>query len=436
MGTLNKHEEPFFDHSDFINPAIILGITSKGESVTLSNCLQINENSGVGDAGHQTTSEFIAHFAFFGAHFENPNEIQFLSITIRLHDLDSWFNKSCIEVNLHSTNQDIVSMKLPDPLITEIGEFSVELGVIGNRNYRLNSATIQTNAYLTIISANKKPFEEFLAIVRLIQNFFTLLISDPTFVTEMTGDLAIDVEKANEPYSSTREISICYPAAGRQPEPRDVFWAFMLLPYSEIEDNFSDLLKMWVQKAEILKPVYDLYFAGIYQSIYPENEFLNLVQALETYHRRIFGGEYLNRDIYINGLYKSLLSAIPPDISTDFRSSLREGKLKYAFEYSLRKRLQLLCIHITEKMRINFLCNRKTIIDFAKRISYTRNYLTHYSYDLKELSITGGKDLHEANNQLKLIISICFLEQLGLPYKKIHERLKVHRRFEKYFSPD
>lgn len=432
MGTLNKPEKFLVMHSDFFNPPLIHGVSSKGEFITLNRCLQINGNNVIGDAGHQTTSEFIAYIVFFDTHFHDPDDIRFLSINVRLHELDNWFNKSCIKINSLENKQEEVLLDLPDPIITNLEEFEVKLGVTGKRNYRLNSASIQANAYLEIIGKNNKPIDEFLTLVRLIQNFFTLLISDPTFVTEMTGKLVVYAEVPNN-NSSTQIIRIYYPAAGWQAEVRDVFWASMLLPLSEIEEDFPELLTLWVQKVQILKPVYDLFFAGIYKSTYPENEFLNLCQAIETYHRRIFGGEFLPEKTFLDGLYKTLVAAITPDIEPDFRSSLKDGKLRYAFEYSLRKRIELLCQHITENININFLKNHQDIVNYAKKITDTRNYLTHYTNDLKERSISGGKDLSEANNQLKLIMSICFLEQLGLPFNKIQERLSNHWSFKEYF---
>ena len=90
-------------------------------------------------------------------------------------------------------------------------------------------------------------------------------------------------------------------------------------------------------KSEIIEPVYNLYFAGFYKSTYPENEFLNLTQVLETYHRRIYGGKYQEDEIYLNGLYKSFVAAIPLEIDDDFRNGLEIGSLRHANEYSLKK---------------------------------------------------------------------------------------------------
>ena len=434
MGALNNMEERDFSPPDFINPDIIHGISAKGESVTLYKCLQKSGNSSIGDAGSQNTSEFIAHFAFFGVCFSNPTDIQFISVSVCFHNLDSWYNKSCINVNHPESGPDVVTVNLPDSITIPLDDLEVRIEVTENQNYKMNSVSILMRVCIQITSQEQKPLDEYMALLRLIQNFFTFAISEPTFVIEMTGRFTINNDQPKENFTPAQTIKIFYAAAGWQPDPPDIFWAFMLLPYSEIEGNLPELLKMWVKKAETLKPVYDLYFAGIYRSTYPENEFLNLTQAIETYYRRIYGGEYIAEDVYLNGLYKTLTAAIPQDISADFRSSLQKGKLRYAHEYSLRKRIFLLCQHISENLRVNFLNDKKAKSAYAEKTADTRNYLTHYSPELKEKAITGGKELFELNNQLGLIISFCFLEQLGIPYNKIEALLFKDRRYQKYIT--
>lgn len=434
MGALNKTEDSGFPSPDFINPDIIHGISAKGESITLNKCLQTSGNSSIGDAGSQNTSEFIAHFAFFGVYFSNPSDIQFTSIAVRFHNFDNWYNKSCVNINHPESGPDVITANLPDPITIKLDDLDIRIEVTETQNYKLNSASILMKVSLKIINTNQRPFDDYLALLRLIQNFFTFMISEPTFVIEMTGFITNDDNESNENSAHEQTIRIFYAAAGWQPDVHDFFWAFMLVPYNEIEDHLPESMKMWIQKAETLKPVYDLYFAGIYRSTYPENEFLNLTQAIETYHRRIHGGEYLPENVYLEGVYQILTAAIPQDIPADFRSSLQKGKLRYAHEYSLRKRILLLCQQVTENLQINFLNDPKALSYYAEKIADTRNYLTHYSPELKEQAITGGKELFEINNQLKLIISICFLEQIGIPYNKIEILLSRHRLYGKYIS--
>jgi hypothetical protein len=81
--------------------------------------------------------------------------------------------------------------------------------------------------------------------------------------------------------------------------------------------------------------MYDLYFGIIHSSnMYVDHKFLSLMQALETYHRRILGGNELSENHH-NKRILEILTAVPDQ----YRQWLEE-KLKYSNELSLRKRMK------------------------------------------------------------------------------------------------
>jgi hypothetical protein len=68
--------------------------------------------------------------------------------------------------------------------------------------------------------------------------------------------------------------------------------------------------------------------------MYVDHKFLSLMQALETYHRRILGGNELSENHH-NKRILEILTAVPDQ----YRQWLEE-KLKYSNELSLRKRMK------------------------------------------------------------------------------------------------
>ena len=98
----------------------------------------------------------------------------------------------------------------------------------------------------------------------------------------------------------------------------------------------------------------------------------------------------------------------------------------------MRKRLELLTAHITEIVLLKFIEDGNRQKAFAQKVSDTRNYLTHYSPELKEKSASAGKEYYELADKLKVIIEICLLEELGFEANTIHELIKKNRRFETY----
>ena len=434
MGALNKTREEYFPPPDFINPVLIHGISSKGDSVTLYKCLQKSGNSSIGDAGGYYATDFIAHFAFFGIHFSTEVDIQFTSVSVRFHNLDNWYNKKLIQYDNPEPGTAVITFKRPAPLDVQLSNFQVQFVVFERPSLNMNKASVYANALVRISTGTQKPFNNYLSLIRLIQNFLTFAITKPTYVTELNGRLTEISEPVKEKNTLQKNIKIFYAAVGWQPDARDAFWADMLLPFSEIEKDLPDLLSAWQEKSITIKPVLDLYFSGFYRSIYPENEFINLAQAIETYHRRTYSGKYQTDDVFLSGLYQTLISAIPPDISSDFRSSLKNGKLRYAHEYSLRKRILLLSKHISDNISVNFLCDKQTRSTFAKRIADSRNYLTHYSTELKDRAITSGSEIFELNQKLGLIIKFCLLEELRIPFDRIVTLLKRNRSCQKYIG--
>lgn len=434
MGIIDKIQEERFQPPSFINPEIIHGISSIGKPITLYKCLQISANNNFGLPGGFTETKFIAHVAFLGCYFNNPADIQFSSLNVRLANLDSWYNKSCIKYLALETNDHQFLYDLPDPILIQINGYKVQINVYLQEKHSMNSVVVNARVNISISNSIDKKFTDYLGLVRLIQNFFTFAIEKSAFVIDMKGMVNEEITQNEGGMLNSTTIQIYYEPIGWQSNAEETFWANMLLPYSKVEQSLPELIKIWIEKEEKIKPVYDLFFANIYRPIYPENEFLNLTQAIETYHRGIYGGQYVKDKEYLEGLYQKLIEAIPQNIPAEFRSSLQNGKLRYANEFSLRKRLLLLCKHISEKIPVSFIRDNRTRSDFAEKIANTRNYLTHYSPELKDKAITAGAELFEINQQLELILKICLLEELEILPEKIMEVLRNNKKNREYIE--
>jgi len=63
----------------------------------------------------------------------------------------------------------------------------------------------------------------------------------------------------------------------------------MLFSYEEISDWTELILTKWFETSDKLAPIHELYFGSLYNSnMYLYHSFLSLVQAIESYHRRVF----------------------------------------------------------------------------------------------------------------------------------------------------
>ncbi|MBV6391228.1 MAG: hypothetical protein KPEEDBHJ_00436 [Anaerolineales bacterium] len=431
MGALNIAGDKILTLRDFINPSIIHGSSLGGKPVTLERCLQIGGTAGL--TGISTT-RFTAKFAYEGVHFPSEKDIKFRGLTIEYFNLDEWFSKNAFSQQSPKPGTEIVTYEQPSPIKTIVGDYHIDFVSLGP-NSSMDSFTyvkLSQKAGVNIWSDTDKSIDEFLPLMRHIQNFLSLAMSKPTFVTDVTGNTELAKESNPAFYYP---VKMYYPANGLKTGSSKAHYFEMLFTLPAVEDQLEKILNDWINKAEIIKPVYDLYFSALYNpSIYQEFHFLSLAQAIETYHRQIYGGKYQPDEAFENGLYKILVSAIPADVDSGFRSSLKQGKLKFANEYSFRKRLQLLGEHLSERLAIDFLSDKKLRDIFAEQVSDTRNYFTHYPPELKEKAVKSGQEFHDLISKLRLVLQICLLEELGFPFDKISEIFKKNREYKIYFS--
>jgi hypothetical protein len=198
----------------------------------------------------------------------------------------------------------------------------------------------------------------------------------------------------------------------------------MFFCYSDIASGFEGCLRNWFSKSELLAPVYDLYFATLYNpAMYLQHEFLSLAQSIESYHRRIFGGEYVSTDEY-KPILEALKAAIPTAIDSGFRESLKY-RMQYLHEYSLRKRLEAIvdsCGNI-----LNVIIPDKGT--FIEDVYNTRNFLTHYDKSL-EGKAKKGDELYKRTQQLKFLIEVCLLKEMGISNGDIAKLVSRNQRYQ------
>jgi len=393
--------------------------------------MQVNSTSNLTSIA---TTTFTGKFAYLGVHFADENQAKFRGLSVRFHDLDEWFSKSAFSTHSPKSGSEVVTYEQPSPVKTSIRDFHIDF-VVSGPGFSMDHFThvnISQEARINIWSETEKNIDDFLPIIRHMQNFLTLGMSKPTFVTEVIGNTELAREENPTFYYP---VKIYYLVDGWKPDPAQAHYFEMTFTLPAIEEKLEKILGIWISKAEVIKPVYDLYFSALYNpSIYQEFHFLSLVQAVETYHRQIYGGKYQSDEVFREDLYKILVSAIPDGIEKDFRSSLKQGKLRYANEYSLRKRLNLLSEHLAKNLKIKFLQEKKERNMFVDKVADTRNYFTHYPPELKDKAARSGHELHELTQKLRLILQVCFLEELDFTFDAIAEIFKKNREYKGYFS--
>src|SRR5204863_5004733 len=70
-----------------------------------------------------------------------------------------------------------------------------------------------------------------------------------------------------------------------------------LFTYQDVSENFPSIIKLWLQLFNKIGPAINLFNELLLKRQYPlELKFLSAIQAIETFHRNIFGGEAIPKE--------------------------------------------------------------------------------------------------------------------------------------------
>jgi hypothetical protein len=213
-------------------------------------------------------------------------------------------------------------------------------------------------------------------------------------------------------------------------EAKELLADRMTIPYKALGEEFPQVLVNWFASLPKLRPTYDVFFATYRVSrMFSESHFLQLSQAVESFDRRINGGQYMT-DAEYAAVYTAMIAAIPSNIPQGLRDKFEKGTLAHANEYSLRKRLTMLLKRLPEEER-KFICEEAG--EFAGPVVDTRNNLTHVLGEPKpddQAEILKGDQLRHASKKLELLMVILLLRNLGLSSDLIMQRVRNCQRFD------
>ncbi len=416
------------------NPPLILGFSNTGKCITLYNC-QLTRTTG--NFPGFFTSSLIAERAFIGVHFKATEEIKFKSLSVHYAHLDEWVDKPGFNVDHGEEDRGKLTVRYerPDPVKTKVGDYEIAIVIGQGFSYnRLKQVKITQKAWILFSPEQGRPLDDYLDIIYHVQNFLSLAMTKPTYPLAVHGTTEASRETSADGKERYAPVEILYQVPFLQTEIRPLHSPDILFDLPSIQDQFETYITNWINKADLLKPIYDLYFSTLYNPhMFLESWFLSLTQAIETYHRRRFGGKYQSDEEYRDGLYRKFIEVIPPDLDDGFKQSLKRGKLLYANEFSLRKRLRDITDRLSKELAINFIGLEGSREEFANKVHNTRNYLTHYDPELESKAATG-QELYNLTIKLRTLLEMCLLEELGFSFASIRDMTFKHRKYRHVFQ--
>ena len=413
---------------ELFEPEIMLGTSSGGKKITLHKCFETNEHYS--SSGFPTSS-FCANIVFIGWHFTKPEELKFKSFFVNYLYFEEWSKIGVFSYRRESeekSKQYEVKYEVPEPVKAKINNFKISfdhnLNISGDW---LREVNLKHTTFIKIEPEDELHFEEYQSILYHLQNFLSLATTRAIYPLSIVATTehykrvsAFSKGKVHHPH-----IEIFYNVIGKVDLSKKLTHYDMLFTFEDISGQFETYLQNWFDKAELLKPVYDLFFGTLYKpSMYLEVQFLSLIQAVESYHRRRFGGKYLSDEDY-NEVCDTLVNAIPDSVEGGFKDSLK-NRIRYGNEFSLRTRLRRLFDSDEYREILSEFAENKNA--FIGEMVDTRNYLTHY--EGKEKAAIG-EELDPFIQKLKILLEICLLTELGFSSEEIKKLFLRNKRYQR-----
>ncbi|MFA7304484.1 MAG: HEPN domain-containing protein [Methanoregula sp.] len=400
-----------FNSENFSFTEIINGISEKGIQITLFGCAFSRGSSGTRrlDTSKYYSyrySGFFCSVAYTSHHFLTSDEIKFQKICFSLNNLNEWLGISGFNVKqeLDHENDDVkfvIEYSRPKSIIAKINDqfsMSIDFDFSQPSYYPSSEVKMVQTPRITIDSNSEEKLSNFLKILTQIRYFLSLGIMTPVYPYNFSGEIVSENLKEYD-----RWMKIYMRLDASLDVEKKIHFISMLFTYKDIQDKFGDLIRIWFEKRTLLEPVIDLYFSIYFNPEMPiNNQFLGAVQAIESYHRRFKKNELLAKSEF-KKMKQGILDVLPED-----QQIWLKPKLDFANEPSLYYRLKDL---FSEYCELGFIFgfNRD---HFAREVTDTRNYLTHYSSNLEKKALFGT-DIIKATQQLKAVIQYLILLELG-----------------------
>ncbi|MFI8430693.1 HEPN domain-containing protein [Pseudomonas sp. NPDC078863] len=387
----------------------IIGHVEGDGLVTLNDCFYTVKNIAFGGI---SKSKILVQQVLSGAAWEKDEAVTFNTLSFSVDCLDEWVGLSGIKVDRDWNNKTAtISYSAPENISLMLNN-GLKLKICFAYTLpgapKVTEAKITQRAYFRLESDRLIDLSEFTTLVFKITNLMCFATNEIVTIKNL---VATSREIQFEPITGKQSpvpISIYYqsiPFAEKTPKKN---WHEMLFNFKTIADVAEEVFNKWLDAYEDLSPALNLYFstqAGAQK--YLDGKFLALAQGLETYHRRT-STETLMKPETFDSLVEEIIKGCPEN-----HVEWLKGRLAHGNEINLGKRLK----KIIEPFK-QHLGSSSDRSKFLRKIVDTRNYLTHYSEDLKDKT-AKGREMWAICQKMEVIFNLHFLKVIGFNEDKI-----------------
>jgi hypothetical protein len=390
----------------------IIGYIETHGLITLDDCFYKQASISFGCI---SKSLVYVNRVFLGVGYEENEIVTFNTFLFSIEGIDEWVGITGL-TGRHLWENDtisetIISYSPPEEISLNINN-GMKLLITFGRTIPgfsiFTEAKITQKTYFKLVSDKECPLSDFISIAYKINTFLCFAVDKTVCIKDILVTSNTIKNDIGNGESKAINISVYYKSRPYSKEEPKIDVNAMLFKFQQIQINAEKIINNWINAYEKIDSTLYLYFSTkAANQNYIENDFLALVQGLETYHRRISNEKLMDGEVF-----KKLVDSIVNQCPEENKEWL-SGRLTHGNEISLTQRIK----RVIEPFK-EIIGTSKERGKLIRSIVDTRNYLTHYDEDLKEKA-ANGKKLWLLCNKLEAFFQLHFLQVLGFTNEEI-----------------
>ena len=382
-------------------------VGSISQRFTLVGCQSIGDVNSIfktplTDGVYGQSFRFEVDLVLKGRRFyDRPEDIMFEEIRASFTHLPDWLATPLDQSALQENDAS--------PLVIDVSTEPVDVMLNGRQiSVAFDRPAIFPSDDGEIRISAEKPLtlNESLNFASTYADFLTLATSRTNSANIMVGVTGSDL------------VSVYYGNVGYTDRDGDYLISTeMLFTYEDVENHLGIYLSNWICNYERHRTIYEAYFLSHrYRESATRTVFLSLAQAIEAFHRSLYDTKYMKKAVY-KQFMKAIKAVVDDKITcNEHRDHLKSIVGSMGNRYSFKNRILDLLDRIAsygEDKALNGIVDKvvgNDRFDFAKKVTNTRNDLTHL-LDSDD-NVIPEEYLHLYVWKMQMLLEVLFLMQM------------------------
>jgi hypothetical protein len=405
------------------NVDVILFTTTSNEEFTFVKCFCYGKNLG--------DSLWEAKYSLFGQLFNSFNDLKFHAIIISCEYLNEWIGVS----GFNRKKQKSIRKHIIEYIQPKTIKFKIDKNIKGSfifdtryhtypihktgitETIKIKLESTKTLSSLKDIAEKKANLEEEVPLLELFDyafkmvNFLTVAYHQPCIITNIEVESRKYFTLAPAGYfPSTLNVNFEY---NKPNHHRRLYKP--LISYKDLKPNINKIIPKWFTKLQTLEPVFNILIESYVKTNGTvENNFLNISQAIETFHRRTRKNTKLQPK-----QHKKMLVSVKSKLNAK-ENLFFQDVFTFSNEPSLKNRIDSLFSEFDLEFIKKIISNKEK---FSQDFRNSRNYYTHYSQALEKKRLSGAS-LYYLTEKAKILLIVYILFEIGFTKHDINNLFK------------